>query len=105
MKSRQSRTMGMSGSKEMLHTTVNRKLPSFPTIDLCETGKNIRRLRIETGFSVRELSQTLCLSDVQAVYRWERGVTLPSLDNLVLLSQIFCVPLESILAIIDIGHK
>ena len=105
MTSRLRMTWGMNGFKEMLHTTDGRKPTSFPTIDLCATGKNIRRLRIEAGLSVRELSQTLCLSDVQAVYRWERGVTLPSLDNLVLLSQIFCVPLESILAIIDIGHK
>ena len=80
-------------------------LNSYPTINLCATGERIRRLRMEAGLSVRDLSQLLLLSDVQAVYRWERGVTLPSLDNLVLLSQIFCVPLESILAIIDIGHK
>lgn len=70
---------------------------AFPTIDLRATGEEIRRLRTEAGLSVRELSDALCLADVQAVYKWQRGETLPSLDNLVLLSSILCVPMDEII--------
>ena len=69
----------------------------YPTIDLPATGENIRRLRTERGLSVREVSQALCLSDVQAVYRWQRGETLPSLDNLLMLGELFGVPIDEIL--------
>lgn len=72
---------------------------TYPTIDLAATGENIRRLRMNAGLSVRELSHALCVADVQAVYKWQRGETLPSLDNLVLLSTVFHVPIDEILVL------
>ena len=69
----------------------------YPVIDLEATGQNIRRLREEKGLSVRELSGLLSLSDVQAVYKWQRGETLPSTDNLVALSKFLDVPIDRIL--------
>lgn len=50
----------------------------YPVIDMEATGRNILRLREEQGISVRELSLFLGLSDVRAVYKWQRGETLPS---------------------------
>ena len=35
----------------------------------------------------------------QALYKWERGLTLPALDNLVILAELFNVSLEEILVI------
>ena len=70
---------------------------TFPVIDMEATGDTIRRLRIEKGVSVKELSQFLGLSDVRAVYKWQRGETLPSIDNLLALSIFFEVPIEHIL--------
>lgn len=77
----------------------------YPAIDLRATGENIRRLRLNTGLPVRELSHMLLLSDVQAVYKWQRGETLPSLDNLVLLNMIFRVPIDEILVLTDTKCK
>ena len=71
----------------------------FPTINHRATGERIYHLRMDAGLSVRELSRMLCLSDVQAVYKWQRGETLPSLDNLVILSKIFHVTIDDILAL------
>ena len=70
---------------------------TFPVIDMEATGDTIRRLRIEKGVSVKELSQFLGLSDVRAVYKWQRGETLPSIDNLLALSIILKVPIDQIL--------
>lgn len=70
---------------------------TFPVIDMEATGDTIRRLRIEKGVSVKELSQFLGLSDVRAVYKWQRGETLPSIDNLLALSILLEVPIDQIL--------
>ena len=69
----------------------------YPVIDMEATGRNIRRLRKEKGVSVRELSLFLGLSDVRAVYKWQRGETLPSTDNLLALSRYLGTTIEEIL--------
>ena len=84
--------------------TDDKQTKVFPIIDLPTTGENIRRLRLDAGLSVRELSRMLCLADVQAVYKWQRGETLPSLDNLVMLSQVFHVTIDEILVLTGTEH-
>ena len=69
----------------------------FPMIDMPATGRNIERLRIAAGYSVRELQRRLGLCSAQAVYKWQRGQTLPSLDNMVILSRLFRASIEDIL--------
>ena len=72
---------------------------NYPVIDLEATGRNIRRLREVKSVSVRELAHFLGLSDVQPIYKWQRGVTLPSIDNLLALSKYLNTPIEQILVI------
>ena len=62
----------------------------FPVIDPIATGKNIIRLRVERGMSVR---------DLQAYFgfKWQQGKSLPSVDNLYALGALFEVPMEDIL--------
>lgn len=69
----------------------------FPVIDLIATGKNILNLRKERGFSVRDLQEFFGFEEPQAIYRWQYGKTLPSVDNLYALSVILDVPIEMIL--------
>ena len=68
-------------------------------INISQTGKNIHSLRKQHGISVKDMQQMLGLSVPQTIYRWQSGDNLPSIDNLVLLSEIFKTPIESILAI------
>ena len=75
------------------------ELSSYPAINLRATGEQICRLRMEAGLSVRDLSRALYLADVQAVYKWQRGETAPSLANLVLLSWLLGVPIDKILVV------
>lgn len=95
MDSRLIMTTGMIIGFEEMTVSLN----SYPTINLCATGERIRRLRMAAGLSVRDLSQLLLLSDVQAVYKWQRGENLPSMENLVLLSWLFGVPIDKILVV------
>ena len=69
----------------------------FPTIDLVATGKNILRLREESGLSVRELQDIFGFATPQAIYKWQHGSTMPTIDNLIVLSAVFKVSLDEII--------
>ena len=67
-------------------------LNQFPVIDLPATGANIRRLRQTKGLTVRDLQQFFGFDEPQAIYKWQRGQSLPTVDNLYALSTlIFCI--------------
>ena len=70
---------------------------TLPSLDMAATGANIERLREAAGLSVQELQQRLGLASTQAIYRWQRGETMPTLDNLVALCAIFRVSLNEII--------
>ena len=69
----------------------------FPVIDPIATGKNILSLRKEKGLTVRNLQEYFGFEEPQAIYRWQYGKTIPSVDNLYALSAILGVPMEKIL--------
>ena len=71
----------------------------FPTIDLVATGKNIVRLREESGLSVRDLQNIFGFATPQAIYKWQHGTALPTIDNLIVLSTIFKVSMEEIIIV------
>ena len=67
---------------EAIHMSVIR----FPVIDPVATGANICRLRKDRGLTVRDLQQYFGFEEPQAIYKWQRGQSLPSVDNLYALS-------------------
>lgn len=72
-------------------------LCNLPTIDLDATGKNICRLRKSCGYSVRQLADFLGFEKPQAIYKWQWGLCLPSVDNLLALSKLFRTSINDIL--------
>ena len=71
----------------------------IPVVDLNRTGQNICFLRERSGISVKELQELLGFATPQAIYKWQHGDSLPTVDNLVALSVIFDVPIDNILAV------
>lgn len=69
----------------------------FPVIDLAATGENILRLRKEKGLSVRDLQGYFGFEEPQAIYKWQKGKSLPTVDNLYALSALLEVPMDAIL--------
>lgn len=69
----------------------------FPVIDLVATGNNIRRLRLERGLTVRDLQSYFGFEEPRAIYKWQRGESLPTVDNLYALGSLFGVPMDQIL--------
>ena len=72
-------------------TTMN----SIPMINAAATGRNIANLRKDRGLTVRQVQEALCINR-QTVFKWQRGDTLPTLDNLVILADLFNVKLDDI---------
>ena len=77
---------------------------SIPTIDMAATGRNIACLCRLSGLSIRELQGILGFSTPQAIYMWQRGDSLPTLDNMVVLSAAFGVSIEEILVVRERLH-
>ena len=69
----------------------------MPIIDMTATGMNIMRLREDAGMTVRDLQKTFGFSTPQAIYKWQRGTALPTVDNLIVLALVFGVTIEDIL--------
>ena len=69
----------------------------FPVIDPVATGANITRLRQARGLTVRDLQQFFGFEEPQAIYKWQRGQSLPSIDNLYALSELFQISMNEIL--------
>lgn len=75
-------------------TTMN-----IPTIDMAATGRNIEFLRKQAGLSVRNLQDIFGFGTPQAIYKWQHGTAIPSVDNLVILAAILHVKVDDILVI------
>ena len=75
----------------------------IPVINPIATGANIYRLRKTAGLSVKDLQDVFGFGTPQAIYKWQRGTALPSLDNIVLLAAVFHVSVDEIL-VIDTVH-
>lgn len=74
---------------------------SIPVIDIIKTGENIRNLRKLAGISITELQDIFGFRNPQAIYKWQRGEALPSIDNLVVLALVLNVRIDDILMIVD----
>ncbi len=70
---------------------------NLPVIDMVRTGQNIARLRKQAGLSVRDLQDVFGFATPQAIYKWQQGVALPTIDNLVVLAAVLQVRLDDIL--------
>lgn len=69
----------------------------YPTINLKATGARIAYLRKEAGITVAELSRYMGFNEPQAIYKWQRGESLPTVDNLFALSRRLGTTIEDIL--------
>ena len=74
---------------------------AFPTIDMKRTGQRIATLRRERGLSVRDLQDYFGFEYPQAIYKWQWGETLPSVDNLFALARVLRVNMEDLLVEYD----
>ncbi len=69
----------------------------FPVIDMAATGRSIKALREHTGYSVQDVQEYFGFDQPQAIYKWQRGESLPTIDNLYVLGKVLHTPVDDIL--------
>lgn len=73
-----------------------------PCIDTVKTGQNIAAMRKENGLTVKDLQNVLGFSTPQAIYHWQTGAAMPTLDNLVILAKVFHATIDEIIAVTNL---
>lgn len=69
----------------------------YPNIDMQRTGRKLKYMIESAGYTPRMLQDYLHLSCVQPIYRWYKGLILPSVDHLFMLSKLLNVHMEEFL--------
>lgn len=72
---------------------------TIPAIDMVATGRNIMKLRKAAGLSVREIQNIFGFTTPQAIYKWQQGTAMPTIDNLVVLAAVLDVTIDEILVV------
>lgn len=71
----------------------------IPVIDVPTTGAKIDLLRKKANLSVKDIQKVFGFENPQAIYKWLNGRNLPTVDNLIILAEIFNVTVDDILSI------
>lgn len=74
---------------------------NIPAIDMIKTGQNIAALRLQAGLSVRDLQNIFGFATPQAIYKWQHGTAMPTIDNMVVLAAVLHVRIDDILVYCD----
>ena len=74
---------------------------NIPVIDVAETSRRFKSLRVQHNLSVAKLQQLFSMENPQSIYNWENPdkKTLPCLDNLVILAKLYKVRIDELLVI------
>ena len=70
---------------------------TIPAIDMMATGKNITKLRQDAGLTVKDLQKMFGFTTPQAIYKWQHGTAMPTVDNLLVLAVVFGVHIDDII--------
>ena len=66
-------------------------------INLSLTSSNLKKYRIQAGYSVHEIQKVLSFSSPEAIYAYEKGKYLPTIDNLIVLADVYNVKLDELI--------
>lgn len=69
----------------------------IPIIDPVATGDNIKQLIKKSGIPIKELYHLFGFATPQAIYKWQQGSAIPTVDNLVILADVFNVTIDEII--------
>lgn len=72
---------------------------TIPAINMAATGRNITKLRETAGLTVKELQEIFGFATPQAIYKWQHGTAMPTIDNLVVLAAVLDVPMDAIIVV------
>ena len=68
-------------------------------IDMQATGKNIANMRKARGITVQDIQCRMGFNTNQAIYKWQRGESIPNIENLVILADMFHTKIDDIIVV------
>ena len=72
-------------------------MTNYPVINTEATGKRIKELCRSKHISVDEVREFMGFENPQAIYKWQRGESLPNIDNFFALSKLLNIPIDNII--------
>jgi hypothetical protein len=69
---------------------------TYPIIDMKSTAENIKKLMKKSQITPSQMQQVCGLGSLQAVYKWLEGKSVPTIDNLGIISNLLNVLIDDI---------
>lgn len=66
-------------------------------IDTVATGATIKAMMKKRNLTVIDIQSRCCLQTQMAVYKWLRGDSIPTIDNLVILAELFGCKIDDLI--------
>ncbi len=73
--------------------------PIYISIRSVETGRRIKELIVRKGYTVKDVQGAMGFENPQAIYKWMSGKSMPSLDNIIILSKMLNTEIENLLVL------
>ncbi len=71
----------------------------MPIINMTETGIRIAKMRQTAGLTVKDLQKIFGFATPQAIYKWQNGTAMPTIDNLVILAAVLGCKVDDLLVV------
>ena len=71
----------------------------MPIIDMKATGVNIKSMIKQNGFKIADVQARCGFNTPQAIFKWMRGDTVPTIDNLIILADMFDTTIDKIIIV------
>ena len=71
----------------------------MPVIDAKATGVNIKKIIKSKGFKISDVQARCGFNTPQAIFKWMRGDAVPTIDNLIILADMFDIPIDKIIIV------
>ena len=69
----------------------------MPILNMAETGINIKRIIKEKRIKISQLQKILGFNNPQAIYKWFRGESIPTVDNLLVLAYVLDTTIDDLI--------
>ena len=66
---------------------------------MAATGANIKRMRIAAKMTVRDIQNIFGFGSINTIYKWEKGISMPTIDNMVVLAKILNTTIDAIISV------
>ncbi len=92
-------TVCMQAGGVFVFIIQRKELFVMPVIDAKATGVNIKKIIKSKGFKISDVQARCGFNTPQAVFKWMRGDAVPTIDNLIILADMFDIPIDKIIIV------